>query len=94
MLMNMTRQKHWLASDFSQDALEGSAEINTDNDNRIREILFRCHQFELGSYSGNAKWLKLHFGSTDDDLIVHTSNGRVVFSPRAIGIKITFYPEV
>ena len=94
MLMNMTRQKHWLASDFSQDALEGSAEINTDNNNKIREILFRCHQFERGSYSGNAKWLKLHFGSTDDDLIVHTSNGRVVFSPRAIGIKITFHPEV
>lgn len=91
--MRMMRQQHYLSSDFIDTPIEGQVEINTDKNGVITEILFRCHQFQSGSFRNNAAWLTLHYGSTDGDLVVQTAHGRAIFSPRAVGIKITFIPE-
>ena len=91
--MRMMRQQHYLSSDFVDTPIEGQAEINTDKNGVITEILFRCHQFQSGSFRSNAEWLTLHYGSTNGDLVVRTEHGRAIFSPRAIGVKITFITE-
>lgn len=79
-----------LHSDFTLDYLRGDIEVAFNDKSEIREILFRSDDFEYGGSRRLIDWLRWHFGSTDGNLIVHTTQGTVEFSPRAIGIKITY----
>lgn len=79
-----------LHSDFALDSLRGDIEVAFNERSEIREILFRSSDFEYGGSRRIIDWLRRHFGNTDDNLVVRTTNGCVMFSARSIGIKITY----
>ncbi|MBQ8806644.1 MAG: hypothetical protein IJZ68_09400 [Bacteroidaceae bacterium] len=79
-----------LRGDFTPDSLHGDIEVGFNGKSELREILFRSNDFQYGGSRRLIDWLRWHFGNTDSDLVVCTAQGRVEFSPRAVGIKITY----
>ena len=80
-------------SNFVMNNLHGDVEMDFSNDGTLHEIRFRTKFMWTEDSRSHAEWIAQHLGAINSDLIVHTAHGRVSFSPRAAGIKITYFPE-
>lgn len=96
LLMRSMRNASYLASDFvsgrAPDKLEGKLELRGDNEGHVSEILFHSYDLSRTSLTADNTWLNLHLGDASDNLIVHTPNGRLCFTPFAGGMKIRLHP--